>query len=150
MSNSTVARNTLSLIDKWLDFGSWYFQIPSLAVGIQIGEEVLFEQAYGFANLDDRTPATPETLYRIASHSKLFTATAIMRLHERGALRLDDPIAQHVDWFASDADDNSRFITIRRTRSGSVRTGGSGSSSCSSRTSGRTREATERTHSATS
>ena len=43
---------------------------------------------------------TPQTKFRMASHSKLFTATAIMQLRERGLLRLDDPVSKHLPWFA--------------------------------------------------
>jgi CubicO group peptidase (beta-lactamase class C family) len=41
-------------------------------------------QGFGYADLEKKTPTTPETVYRIASISKLFTATAIMQLRERG------------------------------------------------------------------
>jgi D-alanyl-D-alanine carboxypeptidase len=42
---------------------------------------------------------TPQTKFRMATHSKLFTATAIMQLREQGKLRLDDPVSKHVPWF---------------------------------------------------
>ena len=42
---------------------------------------------------------TAETKFRMASHSKLFTATAIMQLREQGKLRLDDPVVQYLPWF---------------------------------------------------
>jgi D-alanyl-D-alanine carboxypeptidase len=40
-----------------------------------------------------KVPMTPQTKFRMASHSKLFTAVAIMQLREQGKLRLDDPVA---------------------------------------------------------
>ena len=45
-------------------------------------------------------PATPDTLYRIASITKLFTATSILQLRDAGALQLDDPVTRHLPWFA--------------------------------------------------
>ena len=44
--------------------------------------------------------ATPDTLYRIASITKLFTATSILQLRDAGALQLDDPVTRHLPWFA--------------------------------------------------
>lgn len=41
---------------------------------------------------------TPDTRFRMASHSKLFTATANMQLREQGMLRLDDPVVRY-PWF---------------------------------------------------
>src|SRR5205085_690518 len=65
---------------------------------IQHGSDVLLSRAYGCANLEQRVPLTPRHIFRIASHSKTFTATAIMLLVQRGQLRLDDPVSDHVAW----------------------------------------------------
>ena len=46
-----------------------------------------------------KRPMTPATKFRMASHSKLFTATAIMQLREQGKLRLDDPVSKYLPWF---------------------------------------------------
>ena len=56
---------------------------------------------------------TPQTKFRMASHSKLFTATAIMQLREQGKLRLDDPVSKYLPWFAV----KPPTPTIRRSRS---------------------------------
>ena len=45
-------------------------------------------------------PPPPDTLYRIASITKLFTATSILQLRDAGALQLDDPVTRHLPWFA--------------------------------------------------
>ncbi|GFE82118.1 hypothetical protein GCM10011487_41180 [Steroidobacter agaridevorans] len=55
-------------------------------------------RSYGFANLNDRTPAAPDTNYRLASVSKQFTAAAILLLAEDGKLNLDDSLRK---WFPS-------------------------------------------------
>ncbi|MBS02486.1 MAG: hypothetical protein CMQ24_07250 [Gammaproteobacteria bacterium] len=110
-------RETVTLasraLDRWLDFTSWAERVPSLSVGVAVNGETFFARAYGFEDLATRKPATPSTLYRIASHSKLFTATAIMKLLEAGRLRLDDPISEHLGWFESDADANLVGVTVR-------------------------------------
>lgn len=105
-------RNALPLIDQWLRFACWYHEIPSLAVGIRIGDHT-FTRGYGLKDLKTRDPVTAQTLYRIASHSKLFTACAVMRLFEQERLRLDDPVSTHLDWFNSASDANMRSLTLR-------------------------------------
>jgi CubicO group peptidase (beta-lactamase class C family) len=108
------AKLATGLIDRWLEYQTYIRELPSLSVGIDIDGETLFKKSFGYANVESKTPATPETLYRIASHSKLFTASAIMRLFAAGKLRLDDPISQHLAWFRSENDSNLEHITIRQ------------------------------------
>ena len=109
-----TARMATGLIDRWLDYQAYYREIPGMSVGISVGDETVFSKGYGWANVADKVPATPQTLYRIAPHSKLFTASAIMRLMEAKQLRLDDTIAEHLPWFQSDSDKNLEHMTIRQ------------------------------------
>ncbi|MBA3768121.1 MAG: beta-lactamase family protein, partial [Acidobacteria bacterium] len=53
-------------------------------------------KGYGLANVELNVPATPETIYRLASTGKLFIATGIMLLVEEGKLSLDDPISKYL------------------------------------------------------
>lgn len=100
MTDAVVAtRSVAGLVDRWLAAQRWYRQLPSIAVGLSVGDEIVLSAGYGLADLESRQPATAATQYRIASHSKVFTATAIMQLVERGELRLDDSVVDHVDWF---------------------------------------------------
>jgi CubicO group peptidase (beta-lactamase class C family) len=56
----------------------------------------LFSKAYGLANVELDVPNTPQTVFRIASLTKSFTATAIMLLQERGKLRVTDSVCRYV------------------------------------------------------
>src|SRR5262249_3920672 len=59
-------------------------------------------------------PATPDTLFRIASITKTFTATAIMQLRDQGKLQLDDPVTKHLPSFAvRPREPGGQPITIR-------------------------------------
>ncbi len=63
--------------------------VPGAAVVIVSEGEVILEKGYGFANLEAKIPATADsTVFRMASTSKMFTATAIMQLVEQGKLDL--------------------------------------------------------------
>jgi len=70
--------------------------LASVSVAIVHGETVLLAAGYGCANVARGTPATPDTVYRAGSVTKLFEATALMQLRDAGRLRLDDPVAKSV------------------------------------------------------
>jgi hypothetical protein len=55
----------------------------------------LWASGFGFADVQGRVPATPETLYHIASFTKTFAATLVMQLVEQGKLDLDKPVSQY-------------------------------------------------------
>jgi D-alanyl-D-alanine-carboxypeptidase/D-alanyl-D-alanine-endopeptidase len=70
--------------------------LASVAVGVVHDRTVLFAGGFGCAHLARRLPATPDTLYRIGSVTKLFEATALMQQRDAGRLALDDPVARSV------------------------------------------------------
>jgi CubicO group peptidase (beta-lactamase class C family) len=71
--------------------------IPGLSVAVVRDGRIVRAQGYGLADPERRIPATPETVYKIASVSKQFIATGIMLLVQEGRLRLDDPIGRFLD-----------------------------------------------------
>jgi CubicO group peptidase (beta-lactamase class C family) len=60
------------------------------------GEDTLVAHAAGYADLENRVPASLGTVYRIISLTKQFTAAAILQLVERGAIRLEDDLGKYV------------------------------------------------------
>ncbi|MEA2497606.1 MAG: hypothetical protein QOH26_11, partial [Actinomycetota bacterium] len=68
-------------------------ELPSLSVAIERPGEPVWAEAFGTADRNGSVRAEPDTLYRVASITKLFTATAIMLLVERGH-DLDRPVAE--------------------------------------------------------
>jgi CubicO group peptidase (beta-lactamase class C family) len=104
----------IQVLDAWIAAGVAQREQPGLSIGIVYDQDLIWARGYGFADLAGKVPATPSTLYRIASISKLFTATAIMQLRDAGRLRLDDPVAQHLAWFkVRSASAGASTITIR-------------------------------------
>jgi CubicO group peptidase (beta-lactamase class C family) len=65
------------------------------------GDKVLFEKAYGLANVELNAPLTARSRFRIASVTKTFTAAAISILAERGKLSYDDPLSKYIPDFPS-------------------------------------------------
>lgn len=64
--------------------------IPGAVISVVKDGSIFFAKGYGYANLEKQIPVDADkTLFRVASISKLFTATAAMQLYERGAIDLD-------------------------------------------------------------
>jgi CubicO group peptidase (beta-lactamase class C family) len=95
----------IDLLDQWIDAQLWYHRMPGLSVGVVHDQELVWAKGYGYAHLDPATPASPSTIYSICSISKVFTGLAVMQLRDAGALRLEDPVASHLDWFNLDGVD---------------------------------------------
>src|SRR3954452_4295988 len=86
----------LDYIPRWIDFQMATSQQPGCIIAIAHRDKVVLEPAFGFANLDTGEALTPRHRFRVASHSKSFTAAAIMKLREQGQLKLDDAAGQYV------------------------------------------------------
>jgi CubicO group peptidase (beta-lactamase class C family) len=88
------------LFSAWLDGQILERGLPGIAVGVVADQELVWARGFGVTDTTTRTAMTPQTRFRMASHSKLFTATAILQLREQGKLRLDDPVSMHLPWFS--------------------------------------------------
>jgi len=84
-------------------------RLPGAAVGVVHSDKLAWWAGIGFADIASRRAPEPTTLYRIASITKTFTGTAIMRLRDAGKLRLDDPVGRHIPEVGHLED-----VTIRR------------------------------------
>lgn len=71
-------------------------RVPSIALAVARDNQILWEEAFGSADLENRIRATPHTIYTLGSTSKPITATALMLLHDRGLLNLDRPINDYL------------------------------------------------------
>jgi CubicO group peptidase (beta-lactamase class C family) len=65
--------------------------VPSVAVAVARDGKIIWEEAFGWADRENRIAATPHTMYSLASISKPITATGLMILKERGRIDLDRP-----------------------------------------------------------
>ncbi|MFN8573932.1 MAG: serine hydrolase domain-containing protein [Gemmatimonadaceae bacterium] len=103
------------LFSAWLDAQIAYRGLPGIAVGVVSDQELVWAKGFGLADVSTKRPMTPTTLFRMASHSKLFTATSIMQLREQGKLRLDDPVTKYLPWFSlKPAEENDGEVTIEQ------------------------------------
>jgi len=70
--------------------------IPGIAYGVVVDDELVVASATGLINLEKKFPATTKSCFRIASMTKSFTAMAIMKLRDEGKLSLSDPVANYI------------------------------------------------------
>lgn len=101
------------IFESWIRAQLAYRNLPGLVVGVVSDQQLVWAKGFGFADVESRTPMTPATKFRMASHSKLFTATAIMQLRDQGKVHLDDPVVKYLDWFkVTPAEPDDPPITI--------------------------------------
>jgi CubicO group peptidase (beta-lactamase class C family) len=70
--------------------------LPGLSVAVARHGEIVWTEGFGWADVEDRLPATPRTQFRLGSVSKTLTAAALALLHERGRIDLDAPVQTYV------------------------------------------------------
>ena len=96
MSDLSAIKSVLEYVPTYLEFQKPYMPFVGAQVAVRVDGELLFNYAIGDADIQAGIPLTVDHLFRIASHSKTFTAVACMQLVEQGMLRLDDTAAMHV------------------------------------------------------
>jgi len=72
---------------------------PGVAVLVAQGGKILFEKGYGLADREHHVPVSPQTTFLIASVTKQFTASAILKLQEEGKLSVDDKLSKYIPDF---------------------------------------------------
>lgn len=73
--------------------------LPGLSAAVAVGGEIVWAEGFGWADLDNKVPVTPETRFRIGTASTALTAAAAGLLLEKGQLDLDVPIQTYVPEF---------------------------------------------------
>jgi CubicO group peptidase (beta-lactamase class C family) len=69
---------------------------PGAAVAVVSGDKIIFAKGFGATSADGGNSVTPDTLFRMGSTTKMFTAAALISLVETGKIRLDAPIGSYV------------------------------------------------------
>ena len=87
---------TLSLFERYLESLRQQVGIPGMSAAIVQGRRILWEQGFGFADVENSVRARPETPYPIADLTQTFASTILLRCMEQGGLDLSQPIGR---WF---------------------------------------------------
>lgn len=92
--------DALMLLSAWVEDKVRLHTLPGVGIGIVHGGRLCWTGTFGApAPAGPQTPFTDRTPFRIASISKVFTATALMKLREAGALDLHRPLSSYLPWF---------------------------------------------------
>lgn len=91
---------------------------PNIVTLVARKGKIVREKAFGFSNLENKTPLKKDDIFRIASQSKLITTVGLMMLFEEGKFFLDEPISKYIPSFKNakvlvsyDEKDHSKYIT---------------------------------------
>lgn len=95
-----------SLAEATLESGP----VAALGIGVKRGDDLLLAKGYGLADVENQVPARAETVFRIGSITKQYTAASIMQLVEAGEIGLEDPITK----FFPDYPTQGHEVTVRR------------------------------------
>lgn len=97
----TRLRAALPEIDQLFAAFAKSARVPGIAYGVLIDGQLVHTGSVGVRELVTRAPITPDTVFRIASMTKSFTALCILKLRDGGKLSLDDPVERYVPELAS-------------------------------------------------
>jgi CubicO group peptidase (beta-lactamase class C family) len=102
-STSLVAAESLRLaqLSSALDAMRENIRIPGMSAAVIKDQRLVWTRGFGDADIENGTPAAPDTPYQLASLTKPFGAALLLRLVERGGVSLDDPATEHGIDYAS-------------------------------------------------
>ncbi|MFZ3009545.1 MAG: serine hydrolase domain-containing protein [Candidatus Microsaccharimonas sp.] len=110
----TIPQHTFAFLDSWLEFRRGWVNVPGYSIAIAKKGKIVFSKSYGVADKESGQKLTPQHIFRVASHSKTFTATSVMQLAEAGKLRIDDHVVDYLDWLKKHKDSRWKTVTIRQ------------------------------------
>jgi CubicO group peptidase (beta-lactamase class C family) len=97
--NDPELRAILTEIEADAESARLKAKIPGMSIVIVYDQDVLLVKGFGYADLEKKIPAGPQTVYRTGSVTKAFTALMLMQLRDAGKLHLDDPIEKYLPEF---------------------------------------------------
>ncbi|MFI7547503.1 serine hydrolase domain-containing protein [Actinoplanes sp. NPDC049599] len=107
------APSALRELEDKIRAGMAKYGIPGVAVGL-LHRGTEYVRGFGVTSVDDPRPVDGDTVFRVASTTKTFTGTAVMRLVERGRLDLDRTVRRYLPDFRTADPAASDRVTVRQ------------------------------------
>ena len=86
-------------LDRFVESAMARAKTPGASLGLAVRGRRVVCRGYGFRDRESKRPATPDTIYGLASITKSFTALAMLQLQEAGRLRVDAPVVRYLPEF---------------------------------------------------
>ncbi len=116
-SSSPATQSTALLsadsLDQYIERGMKQWQIPGLAIAVVKDGKVVMMKGYGVREEGKKEKVDENTLFIIASNSKLFTGTALANLDFQKKLSLDDKVTKHIPWFKLYEPTSTQLATVK-------------------------------------
>jgi len=93
--------NTIAVMSNYITGAMGQQGVAALSIALVDSNRVVWSQGFGRANIESNIAANSETVYRIGSCSKIFTAASVLKLWEDGRVDLEAPITNYLPEFAT-------------------------------------------------
>ena len=111
-TKAQVKDTNLDKLDAYFANSITDWKVPGMAIGIIKGDSLIFSKGYGFRNIKDQKPVTPQTIFPVASNTKAFTAASIAILVDEGKLTWDTKVKSILPYFRLYNDYVTEHFTI--------------------------------------
>ncbi|MEP0357423.1 serine hydrolase domain-containing protein [Paraglaciecola sp.] len=88
-------------------------QIPGMALVIVKDDEIILAEGFGYADVENKTPVSPQTNFAIGSTTKAFTATLAAMMVDDKSMLWDDKVTDYIIWFKPELGEETGNLTIR-------------------------------------
>jgi CubicO group peptidase (beta-lactamase class C family) len=93
------AKKAIAAAEKYIDSLQNSQHIPGISICVGTREKILWAEGFGYADLENKSPVSIYSVFRLGSVSKLLTSLAVGKLYQQGKLDLDAPIQQYLPDF---------------------------------------------------
>lgn len=113
--NKELLQPTIDLFEQQVVQFMEQSKVPGLAIVVTHAGKTIYSKGFGYRDLETADPVTKDTLFRLASNTKMLTAIAILQIWEKGLIEIDQPVVKYLPWFKlNDPADRWKKITIRQ------------------------------------
>lgn len=110
MKSPEIYKTLQKTLDLWVPWRMKYLHISGITIQIRHKGKTIFNSAFGYKNLKRKEKMTTESLFRVASISKMFTAVSILQLVDQEKISLESKISKYLTEFR---DKDLKNITVR-------------------------------------
>lgn len=112
-----IGHKDLAPIDEMMTAFMQAHQVPGAALAVSRHSRIVYERGFGWADVEEKRPVQPDSLFRIASVSKPITAVAVLQLIQDSRFGLNDRVFDVLpanEWLPARHDERLRTITVRQ------------------------------------